>query len=102
MKSKLKFTQLLKQLIKENGVNLAEISLSTGLAKSTLHNLINGTEPSLSKAAVLAEYFGVSLDYFITGKKTNLDPLEGMIRKNVHRGVYEVTIKKVPAKEELQ
>lgn len=96
----MKFTEVLKLLIDKNDVTMAELSKGTGIAKSTIHNLINGTEPTLSKLQALASYFGVSIDYLTTGREVGLDPLEKIITATVHKGIYEVTIKKLLDKEE--
>ena len=91
----MKFTEVLNELIAKSGVTIGEIAKSTGMAKSTLHNLMNGTEPSLGKVEKLAEYFGVTMDYLTTGKKNIGDPFENVIKASIHKGIYEVTIKKI-------
>lgn len=96
----MKFTEILNELIQKSGVTIGEIAKSTGMAKSTLHNLMNGTEPSLGKVEKIAEYFGVTMDYLTTGKKNTGDPFENTIKASIHRGIYEVTIRKIVEPED--
>lgn len=96
----MKFTKVLNELIQESGVTIGEVARSTGMAKSTLHNLMNGTEPSLTKVQSLAEFFGVTIDYLTTGRESTGDPFENVIKASVHKGVYEVTIKKIVKSDE--
>jgi transcriptional regulator with XRE-family HTH domain len=95
---KMTFTVILNDLIKKSGMTLGDVAKGTGMAKSTLHNLMNGTEPSLGKVRLLSEFFGVSLDYLANGKElkgSEADPLESILKASFHKGVYEVTIKKI-------
>jgi transcriptional regulator with XRE-family HTH domain len=74
-------------LLRNNIVNLsrakdgsADKSLKkAGLKKDLVNSIKNGSAPSIDKIAALAEYFGVTVDYLLTGKDNNTDnesPLE--------------------------
>ena len=84
----MEFTKTLNRLMKERGLSLSELAKGTGMAKSTLHNLLNGTEPSLGKAQLLSRFFNVSLDYLVTGQGNSANTSEG-------EAVYKVIIKRV-------
>ena len=94
----MEFKTVLNALMKEHGVTLTDISRATGIAKSTLHGWTVGADPSLSKLRVLAEYFECSVNYFVTGER-DPDPIEEIIKEQVHSGLYELTIKKVIKKK---
>jgi transcriptional regulator with XRE-family HTH domain len=57
---------------------LTEVSQATGLRKEYLSNLRTGkiTEPPLSRAQLLADFFGVNVGFF-TGEYNRSEPLEG-------------------------
>lgn len=51
------------------GLTDYKVSLDTGITKSTFTDWKNGrSEPKLEKLAKIAEYFGVTVDYFITNE----------------------------------
>lgn len=54
------------QLLLKNGIKPNKVSRDTGIAASTLSDWKNGLYvPKMDKLITLAEYFGVSLEYFI-------------------------------------
>lgn len=51
------------------GLTDYKVSLDTGITKSTFTDWKTGrSEPKLEKLAKIAEYFGVTVDYFITNE----------------------------------
>lgn len=88
------FKDRLALLIEERGVNLSQVAKETGIPKSSLHNYLVGTEPSMSKLLTLSEFFGCSIDYLVTGKAVN-NSMDQFIKDEVFKGVFEVTIKKI-------
>ena len=94
----MEFATVFNRLIAEHGVTLTELSKATGIAKSTLFGWQNGTDPSFSKLKVLAEYFECSVEYFVSGEREP-DPIEEIIKEEVHSGVYEISIKKLIKKK---
>jgi len=92
------FKVILASLMEERGITLTQLAKGTGIAKSSLHGFINGAEPSLSKVKALAEYFGVSMDFITSGKES--DPIGQLLKVDVHKGTYEVTIKRLVSKGE--
>ena len=56
----------LAKLMEEKHVNASDVSRGTGIAKSSLSAWKNGKcQPKLDKIIKLANYFGVSVAYFI-------------------------------------
>lgn len=54
------------QLRNEKGVTDYKVSVDTGITKSTFSDWKNGrSKPKLDKLKILADYFGVSIDYFL-------------------------------------
>lgn len=58
--------QIYAQLRDEKGVTDYEVSKQTGVSSSTLTEWKKGTyKPKADKLLKLAEYFGVSIEYFL-------------------------------------
>lgn len=88
------FKDRLALLVEQSGLNLSQIAKDTGIAKSSLHNYLVGTEPTMTKLAVLADYFRVSADYLVFGKEA-ADPVKELLRDEVFKGAYEITVKRI-------
>lgn len=62
--------EIFEQLLQKFGVSTYQVSKATGIGQSTFsswksrRNLISG-----EKAKLIADYFGVSVDYLMTGKE---------------------------------
>lgn len=58
------------QLRDSKGLTDYKVALDTGITKSTFTDWKNGrSEPKIEKLAKIAEYFEVTVDYFIQEKK---------------------------------
>jgi len=66
------FSQHLKEELEYKGMLVKELSRATGIPKQTLDKylLTNGTMPSADKAVVIAHTLGVTVEYLVTGRKT--------------------------------
>ncbi len=54
----------------EKGVTDYKVSVDTGITKSTFSDWKNGrSNPKVDKIKILADYFGVSIDYFLNDTK---------------------------------
>lgn len=61
--------EIFKKLCEKNGVSSADVARATGVAKATLSEWKKGTyRPKADKLQKIADYFGVSLDYLMTGQ----------------------------------
>lgn len=91
----MEFKDILSNLMKERGISMSQLAKDTGIAKSSVHGFINGAEPPLNKVKTLAEYFKVSMDYMSTGEIYVGDPLEQLLKVEIHKACYEITVKKI-------
>lgn len=54
------------ELRDKKGVTDYRVSVDTGITKSTFADWKTGrSEPKINKLSILAEYFGVTIDYFL-------------------------------------
>ena len=59
------------KLLEKHGVTVAEVAKATGINQSTLSNWKKRQNLlSAKNAQAIAEYFGVSVDYLMTGKES--------------------------------
>lgn len=58
------------QLLQERGLTAYKVSQETGISQSTLSDWKTGrASPKADKLLVLARYFGVPIEYFLTEKE---------------------------------
>ncbi|EJW14150.1 helix-turn-helix domain-containing protein [Paenibacillus alvei] len=56
-----------QELLNESGKTAYQVSKDTGISTSTLSNWKKGNyNPKVDKLKILADYFGVTLDYFLS------------------------------------
>ncbi|MSS94137.1 helix-turn-helix transcriptional regulator [Eubacterium sp. BL-380-WT-2B] len=64
--------EIFEKLLRERGVTAYKVAKDTGIGTATLSNWKNGKyTPKQDKMQKLADYFGVSIDYLMTGKESN-------------------------------
>lgn len=62
--------EIFAKLLKERGVTAYKVSKATGIAGSTFSDWKSGrSTPKQDKLQKIADYFGVSVDFLITGKE---------------------------------
>lgn len=62
--------EIFEQLLQKYGVTTYQVSKATGISQSTFSNWKSRRNLlSADKATLIANYFGVSLDYLMTGKE---------------------------------
>lgn len=103
----MQFANILKELMKRKGITNYRLSKDIDCAPTTVTNWLNGkTLPSSDKMQLLAGYFGVSVDYLMTGddedtaeryeQREVLDMLDE-IRKNPElRTMFSITRNATP------
>lgn len=86
----------------ERGVAAKVVSKATGIPTSTLSEWTGGRQPKLSDDVLkLARFFGVSIEYLITGKEPINDVMSEVLESlddgfvTVHQGVYRFKIEKL-------
>ncbi|WP_302626771.1 helix-turn-helix transcriptional regulator [uncultured Eubacterium sp.] len=63
--------EIFQELLKNAGLKPFDVSKATGISSSTLTDWKMGrSTPKQDKMQKIADYFGVTVDYLITGKKT--------------------------------
>lgn len=96
------FAQTLRKLMKDRGVSAKLVSQATGIPTSTLSEWTAGRIPKFGKDIVkLSRFFGVSLEYLVTGQVPETKLLENLMDEGdgdgfmtLHRGVYRVRVEK--------
>lgn len=64
--------EIFEKLLQERGVTAYKVAKETGIGTATFSNWKNGKYiPKQDKMQKIADYFGVSIDYLMTGKKTD-------------------------------
>ena len=68
--------EIFLKLLDEKGVTAYKVGKETGIASSTFTDWKNGRSvPKQEKLQKIADYFGVSLDYLMTGKEPTVGSL---------------------------
>lgn len=63
-----------EKLLEEKRVTAYRVSKETGVGRSTFTDWKNGrSEPKGEKLSKIADYFGVSVDYLLTGEEPKVD-----------------------------
>lgn len=62
------FLDIVKKLCKENNISISKMEKDIGISKGASYKW-NNSKPSLKTINKIAEYFGVTVDYLITGEK---------------------------------
>ena len=66
--------EIFNDLLAKNGIKVSDVTKATGIASSTFSDWKNGrSEPKNDKLQKIADYFGVTLDYLMTGKESNIE-----------------------------
>ncbi len=95
----MEFKDVLHKLIKQNRLTNAEVIKGAGISKSTLHGLLNGAEPEWKTVKKLAKFFKVSVSYMENGEEL-LNPITEILKIDVHKATYEVTVKRIVSNQE--
>lgn len=88
--------KILKRLIQEEGITVAQLSKKTKVPVQTLHNWLSGMEPrSLKQVRKVAEFFEVSIDYICFGIESNSKKNIEDFGDEINAGVFEVVLRRV-------
>lgn len=67
--------EVFERLMKIRGITAYKVCKDTGVSQATISRWKNGkSEPSLETMQQLAEYFGVSVDYLLSGGEEGVVP----------------------------
>ena len=66
--------EIFEQLLQKYGVSAYKVAKATGVTQSTLSDWKRGrSTPKTENMKKLADYFGVSIDYLMTGEETDIE-----------------------------
>ena len=66
-----KFPSMLKDMLKQKNITQTELARSIGVKPNTISNYRNGvSQPDADTIIKIASFFDVSIDYLLTGKRT--------------------------------
>ncbi len=95
----IKIAQTMKQLLKERGMTLRELSKRSGVPVSTLSEWSSNREPkSPTQTRKVAQALGVSMHYLLFGEDDSQEPLQKLLKEDLFQGTFEITVKKVRMK----
>lgn len=95
----IKIAQTMKQLLKERGITLRELSKRSGVPVSTLSEWSSNREPkSPTQTRKVAQALGVSMHYLLFGEDDSQEPLQKLLKEDLFQGTFEITVKKVRMK----
>ncbi len=78
----MKLERILKDLLSEKDMTVAQLSRATGIARQTLDNWLSGQEPrSLRQVKKVASHFGVPVDYLCFGEREKPKSIENFCKK---------------------
>ena len=93
----IRIQSILKKLIQERDMTVAQLARATKVPQQTLNNWMQGQEPrNLLHLKTVANYFKVSVDYLVYGEitKKEADPLKEH-SDEINAGVFEVVLRRV-------
>ena len=85
----------LTQLLEENDLTLSELSRITKIPKSNLSAWTRGRIPNITQLDIVAQYFGVSIEFLMFGRKSNTSEASLIYRAEVTDGKYEIIFRKI-------
>lgn len=99
MENELRIKTILKKLMNEQNETLASISKAAGVPKSTISEWLGNRSPNPVQAVKVANYLGVSLHYLLFGQDDSMEPLQKILKEDLFKGTFEISIKRVKIKE---
>ena len=81
--------EIFEQLLQKYGVSAYKVSKATGVTQSTLSDWKRGrSTPKSENMKKLADYFGVSIDYLMTGKES--EPKEPQLKPRDEKDIQTI------------
>lgn len=101
--------EIFMQLCQRKGVTVYQVCRATGIPSSTMSDWKSGRSvPKVEKMKMIADYFDVSLDYLVSGVKTDHEPyykneesrdIADFLFKNPQYATLFKTIRDVPPED---
>ena len=100
---KVRFKEMLSQLIKEKGVSAREVARTCEIPQSTLNNYLAGRDPQKPEHLLaLSKYFKVSIEFLLSGSDERRPTLEDVLTTEVFDGWLRVKIERaIPNKRKF-
>jgi transcriptional regulator with XRE-family HTH domain len=84
--------RVLRDLMTENNVKVAEVARATKVPVQSLHNWLGGMSPrNLDHVMRVAEYFKVTMDFLISGKQREVIK---EFEEEINAGLFEVVLRR--------
>ena len=93
----IKIKTILKKLLNDHDLTAAQLARATKTPPQTINNWLSGQEPrNLNQIKVIADYFGISVDYLVYGQdeknsKVSIEKFED----EINAGIFEVVLRRV-------
>lgn len=93
---KAKLNEILKKLIDDKGVKLAQVAKATGIPASTVASYLHGKKAAYNPDHILAlsDYFNVTTDFLLSGQNSKLNSLNSLKTSEVFSGWLKVKIER--------
>lgn len=86
----------LKQLMKEQHLNVPRLSKLTGISRQTLSNWTAGQKPkNIEQVKTVADLFGVTIDDLCFGVRKEQSETIQEYKNEINAGVFEVVLRRV-------
>ncbi len=100
-----KFSEVLRELMKDRKVTAKEISDKTGISQSTISEWLGSRTPRFSEDVLkVAQFFGVSLEFLLSGAEKEERIVNEVIGNgtdfvSIHSGIYRIHVEKFVGKK---
>ncbi|CBW25663.1 putative prophage-related protein [Halobacteriovorax marinus SJ] len=93
----LKIGKVLTALMKKKGITFNKLSDATGVSSSNLKSWSANANPkSWTQLKVVADFFGVDIEYLLFGKSNNeLINLEDILTEKIFEGWVKISVEKI-------
>lgn len=81
--------EIIKQLCKNKGVTVTGVEKELGFARGSLCK-VNTNKPSMEKVQKLADYFGISVEYLMTGQDSSKTELNARDERDITKALNNI------------
>lgn len=91
--------EVLRRLLDDRGISIQELARKSGVPKTNISSWLQGSSPSIEQLDKVARCMNVSIEYLAFGREAR-DPMEEFFeRVEIHKGEYEISVKKIVRKK---
>ena len=100
MAKKLRISETLQRLLKNNNMTLRRLSKESGIPLSSISEWKkNNRNPNAEDLAKVAEVFDCSIHYLLFGDEDPAEPIQKILKEEFFKGTFEITLKRVKLNE---